>query len=557
MAQKYFSIKMKFLVLYALAMLISVAVIITLFIYVRGQMYDVALSKNAEIMTVFSAGVENELTSINSAVDNFFTHDAVRNGLIKIKAGLADYDGYQSYKQIDSLLVTQNVVNDIIEGVSCQLDGIPSIAFGYKTPPISVAEQAESGALRYYKLEDDTEYIYGTKKMDDGKMTLVICLNLQRLMRRAYSIYGEQFDSRFMIVKDSEVLYCADSALQTLLPDASVENMKNRGTQFAVFRGERYIIHYIYSSQSDWYYYNIVQEKELFERINFTVTCALLFTVLLFLLLALLVYIITGKITYRLKILSGRLRGIEKGIYEQLISTGRPSRLPDETDSLIAYYNSMVTKIHELIDIDMKREILLHKAKYQSLKAQINPHFLYNTLETAKSLALTDRGGDAADVLGDLSKLLRACLSLPEFITLEQELDLIAYYVRIQKVRYGERLQFKTEIPENIGQIQIPCMLIQPLVENSIKYALESMLEPCRILLSASIEQDWIILSVQDNGPGFPANAISHKDGIGLQYIRDRLRLEYGEGASLKVENLDEGSVVRIMILRKGERSGV
>ena len=98
-------------------------------------------------------------------------------------------------------------------------------------------------------------------------------------------------------------------------------------------------------------------------------------------------------------------------------------------------------------------------------------------------------------------------------------------------------------------------MLLQPLVENSIKYALESMLEPCRILLSASIEQDWIILSVQDNGPGFPANAISHKDGIGLQYIRDRLRLEYGEGASLKVENLDEGSVVRIMILRRGERS--
>lgn len=555
MKQRYLSIKTKFIILHGVAMLVFVALISIMFIYVRGQMYDISLSKNAEIMTVFSAGVENELDSINDNINNFFAGESAMAEFEKLELGLGEFEGYQAYKRIDTMLVQHNVINDVVEGISYFVSGMPPVSFGYKTSVAGIEQKAQTGVIKYYKT-DDSEYIYGTKIIDGRDSILVITLNIQRLLRSAYSIYGEQFRSRFMIAKGSELIYCDSDDMVHLLSTGSIEGLKNRGTKFFVSGKERYIAHYVYSDNTGWYYYNIVKEKEVFRNINYTVTCLLLLAIALFIILAFMVYIISGRITHRLRLLSGKIRSVEEGIYEQIVPDDATSRFSDETDLLMLYYGNMVSKIHELIDIDMKKEILLNKAKYDSLKSQINPHFLYNTLETVKSLALTERGKDAARVVDELSALLRSCLNLPKYITIGDELKLIEHYIGIHKIRYGDRLSFEADISEKARDISFPCMLIQPLIENSIKHALEAMIEPCRIVLSAYYSSGKLVLTVRDNGPGFPENNDCHSHGVGLQYIRERLHLEYGDRAYLETENISDGCEVRI-IINKEEASDV
>ena len=551
MKQKYLSIKTRFIMLHAMAMLVFVVAISIMLICVREQMYNISVQKNSEVMTVFSAGIENKLDSIDIGIDNFFAGELAQENFEKLNLGLGNYEGYRAYKNIDTMLVQQNVVNDVVEGITYYTPAMPSVSFGYKNAAESVAENAREGVLKYYKTDKDSDYIYGTKTIKGTDNVLVVSLNIQRLLNNTYSIYGEPFKSHFMIVENDEILY-RDRNISAGIPLHYSENEKNRGIRYVSHNGERYIVHYVCSAQTGWYYYNIVKEQDVFKNINYTIKGILILIISLFLFLAFLVYVISGKITHKLKILSGKIRGVEKGIYETLVTDGKVTDFIDETDSLISYYNSMVTRIHELIDVDMKREILLNKAKYNSLKAQINPHFLYNTLETVKSLALIERSKDAADVVDELSMLLRTCIELPEFISIRKETELIEHYINIQKVRYGNRLCYKTEISEELKDIHIPCMLLQPLVENSIKHALETMIEPCCITVCAKKDDNRLILSVMDNGPGFSDEIESSSVGIGLSYIKERLKLEYDGNAYLKTENLIDGCIVRIIIEDEG-----
>lgn len=547
MKQKYLSLQTRFVILHAVAMIVFVVAITIMMICIREQMYDISVSKNSEVMTVFSAGIENKLNSIDSEMDNFFAGELAQENFEKLNLGIGNYEGYRAYKNIDTMFVQQNVINDVVEGITYYTPMMPPISFGYKSAAEYVGKNAQDGALKYYKTDKNSDYIYGTKKIKRSDSVIVVSLNIQRLLNNTYSIYGEPFKSHFMIVENDGILYRDRNIPEGISLNYS-ENEKNRGNRYISHNEERYIVHYVCSAQTGWYYYNIVKEKDVFKNINYTITGILILIVSLFVFLAFLVYVISGKITRKLKILSGKIRGIEKGIYETLETDEKVNDFFDETDSLILYYNSMVTRIHELIDVDMKREILLNKAKYNSLKTQINPHFLYNTLETVKSLALIDRSKDAADVVDELSILLRTCIELPEFISIRKEAELIEHYINIQKVRYGNRLCYKAEISEELKDIHIPCMLLQPLVENSIKHALEVMIEPCHITVCAQRNDKRLILSVMDNGPGFAEKIESNSVGIGLQYIKERLKLEYGDNGYLEMENLVDGCIVRIII---------
>ena len=202
MKQKYLSIKTRFIMLHAIAMLVFVVAISIMLICVREQMYDISVQKNSEVMSVFSAGVENKLDSIDVGIDNFFSGELVQENFEKLNLGLGDYEGYRAYKNIDTMLVQQNVVNDIVEGITYYTPAMPPVSFGYKSVAETVAENAREGALKYYKTDKDSDYIYGTKSIKGSDNFLVVSLNIQRLLNNNYSIYGEPFKSHFMIVEN-------------------------------------------------------------------------------------------------------------------------------------------------------------------------------------------------------------------------------------------------------------------------------------------------------------------------------------------------------------------
>ena len=174
------------------------------------------------------------------------------------------------------------------------------------------------------------------------------------------------------------------------------------------------------------------------------------------------------------------------------------------------------------------------EANLRLLQAQIEPHFLFNTLSNILSLIDTDPA-DGKSMLVDLIHYLRTSLSrtFPDPITLDQEIDMIKAYLNIQKIRMGERLHFKIELPDAVRQHPFPPMLLQPLVENAVKHGLEPKMEGGEIMIKVGEEDEVIRIEISDDGQGFSS---FNKTGVGIGNVRERIKLLYGGKGRLIVE---------------------
>ena len=187
------------------------------------------------------------------------------------------------------------------------------------------------------------------------------------------------------------------------------------------------------------------------------------------------------------------------------------------------------------------------EANLKLVQAQIEPHFLFNTLSNVLSLLDTDPKKGKA-MLVDFIQYLRASLSKirQEKATLGQEMEMIEAYLSIFKIRMGDRLNYKIELPQNLETISFPAMLIQPLVENAIKHGLEPKVDCGEILISGEAKDGILRLEVVDTGDGFKEEIES---GMGLSSIRERLQSLYGNSGHLILEeNQPQGLKVTIEV---------
>jgi sensor histidine kinase YesM len=201
------------------------------------------------------------------------------------------------------------------------------------------------------------------------------------------------------------------------------------------------------------------------------------------------------------------------------------------TQIRLRYRNFMIHE-EKVKRLALEKESIL--ANLRMLQAQIEPHFLFNTLSNI--LSLIDTKPDKGKLmLMDLTKYLRTSLSrtMPEKTTLSQEISMIESYLHIQKIRMDERLNYRISVPDNIGEYSFTPMLLQPLVENAIKYGLEPKEEGGEIIIRATEENDILKIEVADTGLGFSG---IDKSGVGLSNVQKRLGLLYGEKGRLTLE---------------------
>ena len=189
------------------------------------------------------------------------------------------------------------------------------------------------------------------------------------------------------------------------------------------------------------------------------------------------------------------------------------------------------------------------EANLRLLQAQIEPHFLFNTLSNVLSLIDTDPA-NGKSMLVDLIHYLRTSLSrtFPDPITLDQEMDMIKAYLNIQKIRMGERLNFKIELPDAVSKHSFPPMLLQPLVENALKHGLEPKMEGGEIMIKATEEEDLIRVEVMDTGCGFSS---LHNAGVGIGNVKERIKLLYGEKGRFIIEENKPNGVRAIIEVPK------
>jgi hypothetical protein len=189
-------------------------------------------------------------------------------------------------------------------------------------------------------------------------------------------------------------------------------------------------------------------------------------------------------------------------------------------------------------------------AELRSLRYQVNPHFLFNTLNSLSALVMTGKPDDAETMIQTLSTFYRRTLSGDPTgdLPLSDEIELQKLYFAIEAVRFPSRLRTRIEIDASVADAKVPGMILQPLVENSVKYAVAATQRPVTIAIEAHREGDDLVIRVSDDGPGGEA-AKADGCGIGLGNVRDRLRARYGEAASLHFGKVSGGGFATVLRL--------
>ena len=214
----------------------------------------------------------------------------------------------------------------------------------------------------------------------------------------------------------------------------------------------------------------------------------------------------------------------------------------------------MIQKINNLINSEYKALIAEKEAKLSYLQAQMDPHFLFNSLEALRMIAEVDDNIRVSDGLFSLGKVLKAHIHTKTMTWLEEEIDIVNCYVNVQNLRFGGRIHLETCIQEGLGRIEAPALTLQPLVENAILHGFKFKSADCRIKITAeAAEGDDVTISVRDNGVGFDCAALcaingyiatganrgipSNGNGIALINLHERIKLYYGGRYGLSISS--------------------
>lgn len=228
-------------------------------------------------------------------------------------------------------------------------------------------------------------------------------------------------------------------------------------------------------------------------------------------------------------------------------------------------FGHMVVRIQKLMEKVRKEEISLRKTELNALQAQINPHFLYNTLDSIAWMCEEERTQEAVKMVNALAKLFRISISKGhELITIEKELQHASSYLQIQNFRYRNQFQYKIEVDENCKEYLCNKITLQPIIENAIYHGLDRMVDEGKISIRISQSNDEVIMIVEDNGLGMSQEQCeeiihredSNRTGIGIKNVHDRIQIYFGENYGLFIESeLDVGTkvVIRMPKILEGE----
>mgnify|MGYP004536279905 CR=1 FL=1 len=220
----------------------------------------------------------------------------------------------------------------------------------------------------------------------------------------------------------------------------------------------------------------------------------------------------------------------------------------DELGELAQQFNGMVLSLRRNQQALLENQQALNDAQIRMMQAQLNPHFLCNTLDTMKWISKINQVPQVALMSTNLADILRFCISPDEFVELRRELEILGRYVEIQRIRLSDSFTFEQDVPERLLSCMVPKMMLQPLAENAILHGLSGV-QDGRLTVTAREEDGVLEICVLDNGCGFPAELLGQykppekqTGHLGLFNVDTILRKHYGESFGLRLENRKDGA---------------
>lgn len=271
-----------------------------------------------------------------------------------------------------------------------------------------------------------------------------------------------------------------------------------------------------------------------------------------------LVYILTRSVLKKLGEIKESMKEVANGNFDSRIEVTDA----DDISQLALAFNDMSQRISELMAELVEKERMRSNAelqvleyKYRALETQIRPHFIYNALEVISSMAKIKGETEMIDIVQTISRYFRNITqsTTDQFITVQQEFDRLQDYTRIYQFMHGDHLKTVFSARETARNAMIPTMILQPVVENSLKYGLRSQEEDSEIRVHAYTQDGKLLITIRDNGKGLTQEqmeklekgetAESSSSGIGMANVRQRLKLIYGDKSSISFRNRTAGGV--------------
>jgi two-component system sensor histidine kinase YesM len=412
-------------------------------------------------------------------------------------------------------------------------------------PPVSSTEEQLAFSLKVRDLYSWKTIGYIVASIDKSV--------LQELLR------GTNFEKDgFMLIIDERGRFVYDSNPTLSAKAFSAEQLSLLLTASASENGDLSRDYYFSSSRSattGWRIYTFADKQAARSRIaRFQLVTTLVVAA------AVLILILAARLTARaytrpIKELIDFIHTVEKNEFSEQIAL----ESPDEVGDLVRSFNGMIASVR-------KNQVLRRRAEIGALEKQINPHFLFNTFESIKALALQDDRDGVVSMIERLSDMFRYTTNREGSVltAVREEVDHVEDYLAIQKVRFGRRMTVHVRIDPAVLDCLTPRFLLQPIAENAIQHGLERRKGVFRLDIEGRIEEGDVVLRVSDNGSGIPADELERlrawisaptgpgregEPGIGLKNIQERLVLSFGPRYGLLIDSVQgEGTTVGIRL---------
>ncbi|MDU5109951.1 MAG: histidine kinase, partial [Clostridium sp.] len=302
-----------------------------------------------------------------------------------------------------------------------------------------------------------------------------------------------------------------------------------------------------------------VYTRTNFDFFNRTFFIGGIFLIVLFLIISYLMLLISKKVANSKTITINEIVKAIESIQEGNLDTKLEIQSEDEFGIIAKAYNNMLIDIKNLIESNKEEVSLRMQSEIKQLEAQFNPHFLFNTLETIRIMIKLDKNV-ASDIIVNLSSLLRYSINNEiHSVKLIDDIQYINNYLAILKYRFGDKLKFEIHIDDEVKEAVVPKLILQPIIENAIKYGFEKK-STINIYISSIIDVEKIYIIIKDDGSGISQERMNYINEllekkqndtytIGLYNVQKRLRLIYGDEYNIIIDSIEgKGTTIKIVL---------
>ncbi len=381
---------------------------------------------------------------------------------------------------------------------------------------------------------------------------MVIEVDMQQMKRDYEDLTSNLFEAIYLLEENQKVIFSSNDSRF----DAVINYSNNLSGVVYEDESKERLISYRNIETPKWTLVTAISTNRLFKEVNNFIEQVLFIFIPIVLLLTLMTVMEGAHMVSAINDIVSGMKDVGIGKKGVNIETTRE----DEIGFLAHSFNKMSNEIKFLVENVKTEQLIRKEVEIKALQAQINPHFLYNTLETINWHAQLKGVPEISDMVTALSSIMDATIGRDnKLITLKDEMIYIENYISIIKYRYGGQLTFTKEIDPSILRLKIPRLILQPIIENSIGHGIGKLIGAGEITITASKEEDHVRIEIYDNGAGIETEKMEQllndfkketytKKNIGLYNVNKRLQLFYGKEYGLDIVS-QQGDYTRVTLL--------